>query len=113
MVRPVLTIIFFFLILLISQWTYNMALEEATNAARIIHESCNKNKVCPESPDGWEIDGSRRSRNDLGFWFKYIASYSYKPDSFTIHVYQGPDIGDDISGGVNISFNVSRYVENQ
>lgn len=112
MIRPALTIAFFFLILAISQWTYKLALEDATNAARIIHEECNKNKLCPENPEGWEIKGTRRSRNDLGFWFKYHANYSYKPDSFKIHVYQGPDIGDGISGGVDRPFNVSRYIEN-
>lgn len=112
MIRPALTIAFFLLILAISQWTYKLALDDATGIARIIHEECNKKKLCPEKPEGWKINGSSRSRNDLGFWFRYHASYRYKPDSFKIHIYQGPDIGDDISGGVDRPFNVSRYIEN-
>lgn len=111
MVRPALTIIFFFLILMISHWTYTIALEDATKAARVIHEQCNQFKSCPENPDGWQVKGTSIRKYDLGFWFKYQAGYIYKPESFKIHVYQGPDIGDDISGGVGIPFKVERYVE--
>lgn len=111
MVRPALTIFFFFLIFVISQWTYNLALDGAVNAARIIHEECNQYKACPEKPAGWNVKDSGTSKNDFGFWFKYHASYRHKADSFKIHVYQGPDIGDDISGGVDIPFEVSRYKE--
>ena len=111
MIRPALTVIFFFLILAIAQWTYKLALDDAVAAAKIIHDECNEFTICPATPEGWKIEGSRISRNDLGFWFTYQAAYNYKPDNFKIHVYQGPDIGDDISGGVDMPFKVTRYIE--
>lgn len=110
--RPVLTVTFFFLVLAIAQWSYRVALDQATAAAQELHEQCNASGVCPENPAGWSIDGTRVSRNDFGFWHTYSASYSYNPESFDIRVYQGPDIGDVISGGVDLSFEVQRYTEN-
>lgn len=112
LIRPLLTIAFFFLILIIAHWTYKSALDDAINAAELIHEECNKNTYCPDTPTGWEVDEIKISRNDLGFWFKYSAFYSYDPQSFNIHVYSGPDTGDIITGGVNIPFKVAPYVEN-
>ena len=111
MLRPALTILFFFIVLSIAQWSYKIALEDAVNAARIIQEECNQFSSCPNNPKGWDVDRSRISRNDLGIWFKYQANYQYKPNSFNIRVYQGPDIGDNITGGVNLPFTVSRYKE--
>jgi hypothetical protein len=109
LVRPILTIAFFFLILAIANWTYSFALEQAIAEARIIQQQCNKNSICPENPDGWQVNDSRTRKNDLGFWLKYSASYYYKPESFNIRVYQGPDLGEIITGGVNLPFKVERY----
>lgn len=107
--RPVLTIACFLLIISIAQWTYQIALEQAINAAKIIHQQCNEDKSCPEMPIGWDINGSTRNKNDLGVWLTYSASYSYNPEKFDIRVYQGPDLGNHISGGVNLPFKVIRY----
>ncbi|GJM05155.1 MAG: hypothetical protein DHS20C09_11460 [marine bacterium B5-7] len=109
--RPVLTIVFFILILAISQWSYKIALEHATNAAQLIHNECNSKSYCPENPSGWENDGSRIIKRDLGFWLMYSASYYYNKEDFKIRVYQGPDLGERITGGVNIPFKVERYRE--
>ena len=109
LIRPCLTIVMFFLILTIANWTYNIALEQATSTAKIIHEQCNENKHCPEHPDGWVVDGSVIRKNDFGSWLKYPASYYYNEHSFNIRVYQGPDLGENIIGGVNVPFEVVRY----
>lgn len=113
LLRPLLTIVFFFSIFLIAHWTYKLALDETINLAKVIHEECNKTASCPETPAGWIVDDSIIRKNDLGFWFKYTAIYNRNPDKFKIHIYRGPDIGDDISGGVNTSFNVTPYKEDQ
>ncbi len=112
LVRPLLTIIIFMFILAISQWTYKIALEQATSAAQLIHDECNSKSYCPENPSGWEVDESRIIKRDLGFWLKYSALYYNNEKDFTIRVYQGPDIGETIIGGVNIPFKVERYREN-
>lgn len=112
LLRPLLTILFFILILAISQWSYKMALNQAIEAAKIIHEECNANLVCPENPKGWVNDDSRIMKQDLGLWLKYLASYYYDKNTFEIRVYQGPDLGDVITGGINSPFNVERYREN-
>ena len=111
LVRPILTIVIFFLILVISQWTYNIALEQATRAAQTIHDECNLKAYCPDNPIGWEVEDARITKRDLGFWLKYSASYYYKKEYFNIRVYQGPDIGETITGGVNLPFKVERYRE--
>ncbi len=112
LVRPLLTIGFFILILGISQWAYKIALEQATSAAQAIHDECNSKSYCPENPSGWVVDDSRIIKRDLGFWFKYSASYHYNKEDFNIRVYQGPDIGEMITGGVEIPFKVESYREN-
>jgi len=112
LLRPVLTIAFFAGVLGIAQWSYAVALEQATVAAEQLQQQCNANGVCPRRPEGWSVDGTRISRNDFGLWHKYSAGYSYSPMHFDIHVYQGPDLGDDISGGVNVALKVERYIEN-
>lgn len=111
LVRPLLTITMFILILVIANWTYEIALEHTIEEARVIHQQCNENLACPENPAGWLTDGSRIRKGDLGFWLKYSASYFYNKESFNIRVYQGPDIGDVISGGVDLPFEVDPYVE--
>lgn len=113
LVRPLLTIVFFFFIFVIAHWTYKVALKETISAAKIIHEECNQNLICPENPVGWNVDDSSVKRNKFGFWFKYTAIYSYQPKSFKIHIYRGPDTGVDINGGVEIPFNVTYYREDQ
>ena len=113
LIRPLLTIIFFLLMISITNWTYKIALEETISAAKIIQEKCNNSSTCPENPPDWIVDGSRIFRNDLGFWFKYTAIYSYKPQSFDIHLSRGRDMGDDISGGVNLPLKVTHYIEDQ
>jgi len=112
LVRPLLTIVFVILILAISQWTYKVALEQATRTAQVIHNECNSKSYCPENPSGWEVDGSRIIKRDLGFWLKYSALYYYNGKYFTIRVHQGPSLGENITGGVNIPFKVERYREN-
>lgn len=109
LIRPCLTIAIFILILTIAQWTYNIALEQAISSARIIQQQCNENLHCPKQPEGWVVDGSMIRKNDLGSWLKYPASYYYQEQGFDIRVYQGPDLGDNITGGVNVPFVVTRY----
>ena len=101
----------FFLILGIAIWTYNIALEQAVSEAEIIHQQCNENSVCPENPAGWEVDGKKIRKKVKGLWLAYSVSYYYKKESFNIRVYQGPDIGEVITGGVNLPFKVERYSE--
>ncbi len=111
LVRPLLTITMFILILIIADWTYEVALDHTIDEARAIHQQCNENLTCPENPTGWQTDGSLIRKSDLGFWLKYSASYSYKKGSFNIRVYRGPDLGDNISGGVDLPFKAEPYVE--
>lgn len=106
LIRPSLTIAIFVLIITIAQWSYNMALEQAIDEARLIHQLCNKELLCPENPKGW-----KEKKMKVGFWLKYVAIYYPNADSFKIHVYQGPDLGDDITGGTNSPFKVSHYVD--
>ena len=111
LVRPALTIAVFALVLVIADWTYKAALDQTVSEARIIHRQCNENAACPENPAGWRIDGSSISRSDLGFWLKYTALYSYHQQRFNIRLYRGPDLGDNVTGGVNLPFTVFRYEE--
>ena len=111
LIRPCLTIAIFILLFAIFQWSYDIALEDAISSAKVIHQQCNDDLVCPERPEGWEVDDSRIRRNDLGTWLKYSASYYYKATTFVIRVYQGPDLGENITGGVDVPFEVSRYKE--
>ena len=111
MLRPLLTILNFSIILGIAIWTYETALVQAKQAAEILYVSCNESSVCPENPIDWDVDGDRISRSDLGVWFKYTASYSYRPDEFNIRVYHGPDVGHVITGGINSSVKISTYTE--
>ncbi len=111
LLRPTLTILFFLLVLSIAHWSYSVALEDATNAALRVHQQCQSDGVCPAAPEGWSVDERRISRRDLGKLYKYSASYYYQPESFLIRVYQGPDLGDVIRGGVDAPFSVEPYVE--
>jgi len=109
LVRPLLTIAVFVLILWFANWMYQLALEQSVDAASAIHQQCNEESVCPENPAGWQKEKSGVSRKDFGFWLKYIAMYQSNKEGFSIRVYQGPDIGDTITGGVNLPFKVARY----
>ena len=113
LVRPVLMIALFVGALSATQWSYSVALEQAEAAAVLLHTQCQSDGVCPTNPEGWNVDGKRISRRDLGAFYKYTASYYYQPDYFDIRVYQGPDLGDIITGGVDTPLSVDRYVENQ
>lgn len=111
LIRPLLTIAIFALILVTANRAYEIALDQAVDEARLIHQQCNKSSRCPENPAGWIREGSRILKNDLGWWLKYTASYYYKNNSFNIRVYKGPDLGDVIAGGVDIPFEVEPYRE--
>jgi len=109
LVRPVLTISTFILVVVIANWTYQVALDQTVSEAEAVHRLCNENSSCPEKPVGWRINDSWVSRNDLGFWLKYTASYHSDNDSFTIRLYRGPDVGEIVTGGVNFDLKVSAY----
>ena len=111
LVRPLLVVAIFILIIHIANWSYGTALEQAIDEARIIHDQCNQHSTCPNNPVGWQVDDSIIRKNDLGRWFNYTALYFYDEASFNIRVYQGPDRGDIITGGVNSSFEVAPYRE--
>jgi hypothetical protein len=111
LIRPILTIAIFILLFIIADWSYKIALDHSITEARIIHQQCSENLSCPENPVGWQVNGSRVKKNDLGFWLKYTASYYYNKESFNIRFYRGPDMGDIITGGVNLPFKVDPYVE--
>lgn len=70
-----------------------MALEQAINDAKNIDFQCKQTLVCPKSPSGWQINGTRISKHVVGAWLKYPLSYHSDTRKFTIRVYQGPDIG--------------------
>ena len=55
LVRPVLTVAVFVSIFTIAQLTYNAALEQAVSEARVIHDQCNKDLLCPKNPIGWDL----------------------------------------------------------
>jgi len=109
LVRPLLTLAVFVLVLWFANWMYQLALEQTVDAASAIHQQCNEDSACPESPAGWRNETSGVSKRDFGFWFKFIALYQSSQGSFSIRVYQGPDIGDTITGGVNLPIKVARY----
>ena len=109
LLRPLLTIAVFVLIMWFANWTYQIALDQTVNEASSMHQQCNEELACPESPAGWQKERSGISKKKFGFWFKYIALYQYNKGSFSIRVYQGPDIGDTITGGVNFPFKVAPY----
>lgn len=113
LVRPLLTIVLFVLVLVIAGWTYRIARDQAIEEARIIHLQCNQESSCPKNPGGWQAQDSRIFRSDLGFWLKYTASYQYEEKGFVIRVYRGPDLGDIISGGIDLPFAVRPYLEDQ
>jgi hypothetical protein len=109
--RPSLTVFFFATILTIAHLTYEAALDDVTYAAESLRQQCRTQLACPEQPDGWNRDGQRLSRRDLGVWYKYSATYVYDPHRFDIRVYQGPDLGHIISGGIDMPVAVSAYIE--
>lgn len=111
LLRPGLTIAIFILMIFIAKWTYQAALEQAEQAAMEIHRHCNEQQSCPAIPAGWQKNGNSVRKTDLGPWLKYIAIYHADGDRFSIRLYQGPDLGDVISGGANLPFSVLPYQE--
>ena len=111
LVRPVLTIAVFILIFYIAHWTYQIALDQTIEEAKIIQQQCNRDGACPDNPAGWQGDASRIRKSDLGLWLKYTAFYYRNGDSFSIRLYQGPDLGDVLNGGVGFPFTVAPYQE--
>lgn len=112
LVRPLLTVAIFVLIFFIADRTYQSALGQAIEEAREIHRQCNETGKCPEHPPGWQGNGSRVGRIDLGIWFKYVALYTANNGSFEVRLYRGPDTGDIISGGAGVPFAVAARKEN-
>ncbi len=113
LVRPALTVAVFILIFVIAHWTYQMALDQTIDEAKKIQHHCNQYRGCPAAPAGWHSDRSRIRKTDLGIWLKYSASYHSDGESFSIRLYQGPDLGEVINGGVGVPFTVHPYQENQ
>jgi len=111
LVRPLLTIAMYILIIILTNWTYQIALTQTVQEAELIHHQCNKNLTCPEIPTGWKLKGSRVIRNDFGYWVKYTSSYYHDKGSFNIRVYQGRDLGNKISGGINLPLTVARDID--
>ena len=111
LIRPILTIAMFVLIITIAFWSYDIALDQAILEAEKIQNLCNENLACPGNPSGWIVEGYRISKSNLGVWFKFTASYAYNTESFNIRVYQGPDLGHNIVGGVGRPFEVISYVD--
>jgi hypothetical protein len=66
LVRPVLTISMFILVVVIANWTYQVALDQTVSEAEAVHRLCNENSSCPEKPVGWRINDSWVSRNAPG-----------------------------------------------
>ena len=108
--RPLLTLAVFMLVFISAQWSYSVARDQARVAAGMIHDQCNMEILCPIHPHGWEIDGSRVSRR-FGIWFTYPATYMYRQRSFVIHLQQGFDLGDNITGGDELELEVKRNVD--
>jgi hypothetical protein len=113
LVRPILTIAIFFLIIAIAQWTYKVALDEIIYETKIIHDECNLYSICPKNPNGWDVDKNTIRRNNFGIWIYYTAIYGYDESNLKIRVYRGPDIGEVITGGVGLPFEVKPYIENE
>jgi hypothetical protein len=110
LLRPFLTVLLFVLIIFIANWSYDMALAEAVTEAGKIQAECNAGSGCPAAPAGWE-SGSSGIRKRVGSWYDYLMFYTRRDTTFTIHVYQGPDMGHDIHGGVGIPLVTKTYVE--
>ena len=111
LLRPALTVAVFILIFFIAHWTYATALDQTIDEAQKLQRQCKKDQTCPASPAGWQADASRITKNDLGVWLKYSASYYSNGESFSIRLYRGPDLGDVINGGVDLPFTVVPYQE--
>lgn len=109
--RPLLTIAVFALVLVIADRTWAQARVQAFEEARRIQQLCAANRVCPERPPGWQADGSRIRKTDLGFWIHYPAAYFLDGENFRIRLYRGPDLGDILTGGPDLDVEIAPYVE--
>ncbi len=113
LLRPVLTIIMFFFLLSMVHMTFAIAVEQASQEARLIARSCNQLLFCPETPNSWQQDGSMIRKKYTGSWLSYHASYHSRPDRFAIHLYLITDTGKVVIGGINQPIEVIPYKENQ
>ena len=112
LLRPMLTISIFLLLLYFTRWTYQIALEQIVADGKMIHRQCNEMSVCPDSPAGWRKQGSMLRKHARVLWLGYPAVYYRKKEAdFVIHLYQGSDLGHDISGGVGLALSVERHLD--
>ncbi|OUR65816.1 hypothetical protein A9Q79_02170 [Methylophaga sp. 42_25_T18] len=111
LLRPTLVILVLVALIFIAQWSYQAALKNAISEAKTIESECRKILICPTHPEGWQANGARLNKQVVGGWLKYPLSYHYNATRFSIRIYQGPDLGAYISGGVDTPFSVTSYHE--
>jgi len=109
LLRPTLVILVLVALIFIAQWSYQAALKNAIAEAKIIESECKKTSLCPTQPEGWHVNGKRLSKHVTGGWLKYPVFYHYNITNFSIRIYQGPDLGANISGGIDTPFSVEPY----
>lgn len=97
--RPILTVLFMLLLIVVSLWSQSLARKQAVSVSESMLIKCNAMSKCPQSPDGWEIDGYS-ARTKLGGWYKYHASYTTGEHGFEMSIYYGPDYGELITGNI-------------
>lgn len=107
--RPLLTIFALFGLITLAHHSYQSALAQTKIAAEQIQQTCQAQQQCPEHPSGWRDEGSTTRKYEFGTWIKYPAVYYTKTDVFEIRLYQGPDLGHIIEGGITTSIVVSPY----
>lgn len=111
LLRPGLTIAFFILVFQVANLSYSVALDQAVAEAEKIQMQCIRDAFCTSNPAGWTTNGMRASQR-FGSWFVYQANYRADDKVFVIDLFQGPDLGDTITGGVNLAVKSERYTEN-
>ncbi len=97
--RPVLTILFLALLVIVAGWSKSIALAQAVSVAESILEQCNNSSGCPDKPEGWHADG-HWIMTKLGNRYQYHASYSPNENGFEISLYYGPDYSDVVIGNI-------------
>ena len=81
-----------------ARWSYQTALDETVEAAKLIHGSCNQLMTCPVIPDGWDKNQTSITKK-VGNLYDYLATYHVTEDGFYIYLYWGPGTG-NIKGGI-------------
>ena len=99
LLRPALTILFFAILILAARSSYQTALNETVEAAKLIHGVCNQQMSCPIIPNGWQRNETSVTKK-VGWIYNYLATYHVTEDGFYIYLYWGPDTGNYIRGGV-------------